>query len=232
MHIRFSSFPALTCALLVASVATSPAALLVVENYSFEMDVAPSPGVVQSVPNGWLSYNQTGGADIGSQNPSGAMFSSINPLAAPAEGNQFVYINTFPENPDGISGIFQPITDLQPNTTYTLTVAIGSRLDRVNTAGTISLVEGFDPSGTILATGGGIPDTPGTWEDYSISFTTGDSVDGFLTIVLSTPAAGTIQAAFDNVRLEAVAVPEPTTVALLAAGCVAFLVFHRRKRSI
>lgn len=224
---------ALALSFLAAATAASSAVSISVLNYSFEEDIAPNPGVVTSVPTGWTSFFQVGGSDIGSQNPDSAKFPINNPLAAPADGNQFVYINTFGGNPNGRSGIYQPITDLMPNMTYTLTVAIGSRLDRDNSAGTISLVDGFDHNGTILATGGGLPETKGTWQDYSISFTTGDVVnDGFLTIVLSTVAADTIQADFDNVRLEAVAVPEPTTAALIAASCGAFLILRRRKRAV
>lgn len=221
----------LALALLAASMAVSSAASLFVDNFSFEDDVAPIGGTITTPPSGWLSYNQTGAADIGSQNATSAQFSANNPLATPGDGNQFLYVNTFGNNPGGISGIYQPITDLMPNMTYTLTVAIGSRADRINTAGTISLVNGFDNTGTILATGGGLPETPNTWEDYSISFSTGADASGFLTIVLSSVAANTIQADFDNVRLEAVAVPEPSTLALIAITCGTFLTLRGWKRS-
>lgn len=203
-----------------------------VVNYSFELDNAGGAGgVVKSVPTGWTQYNRVGGDDIGSQNPNNSQFPINNPLSAPAQGNQFLYINTFPDNAGGISGIYQSVGDLQPNTIYTLTVAIGSRSDRINTAGTISLLNGLNPTtGTILATGGGLPATQGTWQDYTISFTTGDSVAGALTIVLSTVAAGTIQADFDNVRLDAVAVPEPEAYGLALAGLIAVIVWRRRGR--
>lgn len=207
------------------------AAPITVLNYSFEDDIAPSPGVVESVPSGWFGYNQVGGADIGSQNPSGAMFTQNNPLGAPAQGNQFTYINIFAENPNSAGGIFQDVGSLLPNTTYTLTVAIGSRADRINSPGIISLINGFDPfSGIVMATGGGLPSTQNTWQDYSISFTTGSVVSDNLVIALSVAPGGTIQADFDNVRLDAVtAVPEPSTVAMLAFGGVAVAGFVRRR---
>jgi PEP-CTERM motif. len=203
-----------------------------VVNYSFELDNAGGAGgVVQSVPTGWTQYNRVGGSDIGSQNPNNSQFPINNPLASPAQGNQFAYINTFDNNPGGISGIYQSVGALQPNTIYTLTVAIGSRADRINTAGTISLINGLNPiTGTILATGGGLPATQGTWEDYTISFQTGASVDGMLTIALSSVAAGTIQADFDNVRLDAVAVPEPELYGLALAGLIGVIVWRRRAR--
>ena len=76
---------------------------------------------------------------------------------------------------------------LQPNSVYTLTVAIGSRADRINSPGIISLVNGTDNTGTVLATGGGLPGTQDTWQDYTASFTTGASVSGDVTVVLSSP---------------------------------------------
>src|ERR1700744_1725787 len=89
---------------------------------------------------------------------------------------------------------------LQPNSVYTLTVAIGSRADRANSPGIISLINGTDNTGTVLATGGGLPSTQNTWQDYTTTFSTGGSVSGDLTVMLSVLGAGTIQANFDKVR--------------------------------
>src|ERR1035441_8172742 len=88
-------------------------------------------------------------------------------------------------NPSVTGGIYQDVGALQPNTPYTLTVAIGSRADRINSPGIISLINGTDNTGTVLASGGGLPATQNTWQDYSVSFTTGPSVSGDLTIALS-----------------------------------------------
>jgi hypothetical protein len=93
------------------------------------------------------------------------------------------------------------VAALQPNTVYTLTVAIGSRNDRANSPGMISLLNGNNNNGALLASGGGLSATQNTWRDYSITYVTGVSVSGNLTIALSTVGAGTIQADFDNVRL-------------------------------
>jgi hypothetical protein len=57
-------------------------------------------------------------------------------------------------NPGVEGGIYQNTGPLQPNTVYTLTVAIGSRADRTNSPGIISLINGNDNSGTVLARGG------------------------------------------------------------------------------
>src|SRR6478752_1594444 len=199
---RSKSLLAIVAASVLAAIGGTQAAPITVINYGFEDDVAPvPPGVNEFVPTGWFSYGQVGGADIGSQNANGTQYTINNPLAAPAQGNQFAYVNVFGGNPNPSSGIFQDMGALLPNMTYTLTVAIGSRADRINSPGVISLFSGFDPvSGTLLATGGGLPSTQNTWQDYTISFTTGAIVSDNLIIALSAVPAGTIQADFDNVR--------------------------------
>jgi hypothetical protein len=221
---------AIVAATVLAAIGGAQAAPLTVINFSFEDNVAPVNGVVDTVPSGWTAYNQAGGADIGSQNAGNALFTPNNPLASPAQGNQFTYVNIFANNPNPAGGIFQDVGSLLPNTTYTLTVAIGSRADRINSPGIISLINGFDPfSGIVMATGGGLPSTQNTWQDYSISFTTGSVVSDDLVIALSVAPGGTIQADFDNVRLDAVAVPEPSSVAMLALGGIAVAGFVRRR---
>jgi hypothetical protein len=178
-----------------------------VSNFSFEANVASGPGaVVQSVPSGWTAFNEGGPTDIGSEWAGGADYATFNPLAVPASGNQFCYVNMF--NPGVTGGIYQDAGALQPNTIYTLTVAIGSRSDRTNSPGIISLLNGTDNTGTVLATGGGLPVGQNTWQNYSVTFTTGASVSGDLTVELSVAGnATTVQADFDNVRLTSALIP-------------------------
>jgi hypothetical protein len=86
-------------------------------------------------------------------------------------------------------------------------VAIGSRADRINSPGIISLINGANNTGTVLASGGGLPAAQNTWQNYLTSFTTGNSVSGDLTVELSVLGNGTtIQGDFDNVELTATAV--------------------------
>jgi hypothetical protein len=187
-------------------------------NFSFESNVASGPGeVVQAVPSGWIAFNQGATGDIGSEWAGGADYTVNTPLAAPAAGNQFCYINMF--NAGVTGGIYQDVGALLPNTTYTLTVAIGSRNDRINSPGIISLINGSDNSGTVLATAGGLPATANTWQDYSTTFTTGSSVSGDLTIELAVAGGATIQADFDNVRLATVPViPKVPTIGTASAS--------------
>jgi hypothetical protein len=181
-----------------------PAAVMppaTINNPSFEADAVPAGGVASFVPTAWTAFNQGGAGDIGSQHAGGFEYTVYNPLAPPAESNQFCYINMFTTGVTG--GIYQRYGALQPNTVYTLTVAIGSRADRYNSPGIISLINGTDNTGTVLASGGGLPAAQDTWEDFTAGYTTGPSVSGDLTVELSVAGAGSIQANFDNVRLTA-----------------------------
>ena len=191
-----------------AEVSARPQAGLL-NNVSFEMDAAPAGSTVPSVPAGWTPFNAGAAGTIGSQNAGGVDYTIYNPLAAPAGGNQYCYVNMYNSGTTG--GIYQDAGPLQTNTTYTLTVAIGSRADRVNSPGILSLVNGTNNAGVVLATGGGLPGAQNAWQNYQATFTTGASVSGDLTVVLAANGAGTIQADFDNVRLSAVPVPATTT---------------------
>jgi len=194
----------------------TPSGITPGQNLSFEYDVVPFGTSLPFDPTSWTSFNAGGSGDYGSQDAGGVDYSVNNPLAAPADGNQYCYVNVFNGTPVG--GIYQDMGALQPNTIYTLTVAIGSRKDRINSPGIISLLNGKDNTGTVLATGGGLPSTQDTWQDYTTSFATGGSVSGDLTIMLSALGAGTIQADFDNVRLTAVhsSVPLPIQISNIA----------------
>jgi hypothetical protein len=187
-----------------AEVSATPQAGII-DNFSFEYDATAPGTTVPTVPAGWTAFNQASTGAIGSQNAGGVDYTVDNPLAAPAAGNQYCYVNMTTSGVTG--GIYQDVGPVQTNTIYTLTVAIGSRADRVNSPGIISLVNGSNNAGTVLTTGGGLPTAQNTWQNYTVTFTTGASVSGDLAIVLSAAGSGTIQADFDNVRLTSIPVP-------------------------
>ena len=116
-------------------------------------------------------------------------------------------------------------TMLAPNTTYTLIVAVGDRPDGFTNTYTIAL----DAGGIVLnsRSGSSAAITPGTFADQTVTFTTGASVPAEdLAIVLTSDGQ---QIDFDNVRLTASTVPEPSSLSLLAGALgVMFLALRLR----
>jgi hypothetical protein len=181
-----------------------------VYNFSFEDGTTGNGNIV--VPVLWTAFNDNNFSTVANNG-----FSAVDPLAPPADGNDFFAINEGPSDPTG--GIYQDVGPLLPNTIYTLTVAIGlsenfgpgSANPGLGSPGIISLINGSDDTGTLLATTIGLPATSDTWQDYTISFTNGASASGDVIVELSVAGASTYQAAFDNVRLTKA--PAPPVIA-------------------
>jgi len=167
-----------------------------VYNFSFEDGTTGSGNFV--LPVMWTGFDDNNFSTVADNS-----YSVLNPLAPPADGNDFFAINEGPGDPTG--GIYQDVGALLPNTAYTLTVAIGLREDFtpgvLGSPGIISLINGTDNTGILLASTNGVPATSDTWQDYTVTFITGPAVSGDLTVALSVAGASTYQANFDNVRL-------------------------------
>ena len=147
------------------------------------------------------------------------------------------YFSSVPAPDDGIIAytnggtLSQELVPLAPDTTYTLSVDVGDRLDGTSGDYTISLVDGS----TVLCSYSGDSDTiaPGTFADETCSFSTGATVpSGDLTILLSGDGDAATQADFADVT---VVTPEPTSLALLASGLFSLVLFgglYRRKYGV
>jgi hypothetical protein len=184
-----------------SAVVLSATNLVTVNNFSFENGSTPAFGN-GSIPVQWTDYGDGGTSWSGVSGGTAAFSPPIVP-----DGTLYYARNSGPSDPTG--GIYQDVGALQPNTTYYLTVAIG-RGDNQGVGtnglgdwspGIISLLNGTDNTGTVLATSTNYPDTAGTWQDYTVTYTTGPTVSGDLTIALGVPPASTFQSLFDNVRL-------------------------------
>ena len=218
------------------------AAPVTINNYSFETPTLASDGNIVNAPaasgtfNSWGYFKTTGSSfqDFGIENPYVANYTGATGSGTPlgADGINDCYLN------QGITGgvvnIFQDIAILLPNTTYTLTVAIGQRFDRVNGSATIGLIDttsgNANPwaTGTLLSSITGVSSVNGRFQDFTTTFTTGSSVTGDLYVGAQYVGDGKIQASVDNFRLDASPVPEPGTMALAALGGMSLLFWRRR----
>jgi len=196
-------------AILVLAVAPAWADNIPVTNASFEafntLIYSSSAGSwnIGPIP-GWTTTGVTG-----SFQPSSSEFSSI------PGGSIVAFTNG--------GSISQDLgVGLAANTSYTLSVFVGDRLDGANGNYTIAL----DAGSTTLCTfsGNSASITPGTWMDETCNYQSGSILTpGDLSVVFS--SQGT-QLDIDKVS---VATPEPGSLALLAVGLLSLCVVLRRK---
>jgi hypothetical protein len=185
-----------------------------VQNASFELN---SLGVNSYTNNAITDWTIDGSANFGAgvQSFTTASFSSAQPLASPADGSQAAYVAHGDK-------IYQDVGTLLANTTYTLTLAVGQRIETANQGGGIfKLINGTTDLGTVLATSTLSLPTAGTFTSQSITFTSGATVSGDLTIALFQTSGA--QVVFDNVQLTALSVPEPQWWMLQLMGMISFL---------
>lgn len=195
--------------------APASADTIAITNASFEQITNPliytSPGIgiwnTGPIP-GWTGV-------AGSWQPGPGAFTSV------PDGNTVAFSNG--------GTLSQALSaSLALNTTYTLSVAVGHRLDGTDgypAAYTIELLAGSMVLNSISGFSGDI--NKGTFQDVSFNYTTGAMpLMGNLGIEL---ISGGTQSDFDNVRLSATPAPEPGSLALLGTGLgLMFFVFRRR----
>ena len=201
----------------VFAVGTADAGLLTIADPSFE-GVALSPGAFTSgtyAANSWNSYANAGiFRTTASQYPGGV-----------PDGVNVAYSSS--------SAVIDQVLSatLAANTTYTLTVDVGSRLDAPHNDGfTIELLAG----GVLLSAASNSP-TPanGTFVVATDAYTTGAS-DPHLgqALEIKLLSAPTGQTSFDNVKLDATAVPEPGSLALAGLGAASTGLGRWRKKRV
>lgn len=191
---------------------TEPTFVPTIVNPSFEADDVPDGTYITANPAGWSSVSGTARGVI-DRNVSGDYNTGVAPTPD-ADGEQFAWSNG--------SHLYQVLdASLFPNTTYTLTVDVTSRSDLPFPAGTeIRLGTGgtfgqnlLTPVSSSLPTA-----TPGEWAEWQLVFETGDAPAALGQLLRVELVSGGVQPLFDNVRLTAVAIPEPASLAILALG--------------
>jgi hypothetical protein len=167
---------------------------------------SPSPdGTAQ---NGWVNGNGNYlYQDVGALQPNTTYILMVD-VAAPGSGNYAGF------NPAGGGSAANAETDVLE--------LLNNATDPQPTIGSIAVI------GTMLNSLSVTP-TAGLWTpNNTVTYTTGASVSGDLTIMLEQTSAGAHeQGIFDNVRLTATAVPEPASTGLLCLGSL--LALRRRK---
>lgn len=236
--------------LALALVSSGDAALIVINNHSFETPALASDGNLVETPvgtngttgtgvlHGWnyvVQYNSSF-ESFGIENQGSGAYTGAAGSGTPsgADGVNNVYLNN--DNSGLFTGIFQNVGALLANTQYTLTIAIGQRLDRTNGSLEFGLYNATTGATNIWATGTAlntdtkVSTTAGSFQDFVVTFTTGATVSNDLYVAARhTETANFIQASLDNVRLDATAVPEPGSFALLLGGIGMLPLFRRRR---
>ena len=207
-----------TCAFLFVLAASLIGAPLTITNYSFETGTPTldcGTGCLWSFGgiSGWV-VSDPGVPGQGLFQPSATFLN----LPVP-DGVQIAYADQ--------GSISQTLADtLLNNTTYTLQVEIGKRLDGLYVTPSVLLYAGS----TLIATATFTEPTSGNFSTATAVYDSGESnplAGQALKIVLS---SGGMQADFDNVRLDAsTVIPEPATFLLCGLGLVTAVMLRRRK---
>jgi hypothetical protein len=194
-----------------------------VSNHSFEDQVLSAGGWTDNTPPGWQEPTPNG------------------PNSFTEEISLFVADGENHEGIGNLSYIFQDLgVPAQPLTSYTLTVAVGNRNDTYSQPGNISrfsLLAGGE-NGTVIATRDVDASTfqDLSFMDFSVTGVTAAAAPaGNLTIRLEVASAGTNpvnadRGHFDNVRLDATPIPEPSALGAIGGVSLAGLGLWRRRR--
>ncbi len=197
--------------------ASATADMIPVLNPSFDDQVFASPGDYTGFITDWVTSGNAGVLW-----PTAAEF----PAGAP-EGRNVAGAGEI-TTPGSISQILS--TTLEADTTYTLKVDVGERLDYPFFASyTVALIA----NGITLASDSSLRPSPGAFLTDVIQYSSGadpSQLGQNLEILLSSPAGG--QASFDDIRLDASAVPEPGSTGLMISGGLGLACLRRCRRTL
>ncbi len=217
---------AIACTFLAVG-STDAVADIIITNHSFEAD-GLTDGQFTGGATGWGS-TPGAGTGIGHLNPVEAQFSGTSGSGSipGGDGERVGYISVAGE-------MWQNIGMIDANTQYDLTVAIGERKDLGWGHDLTVSLRATSRTGTLL--GSGVytaADAPnGSFTDVGFSIDSsnfGAEVGNSLFVVFSSTGG---QELFDNLRVTAATVPEPTSFALLAPCGICFAGRRRRRQTV
>jgi hypothetical protein len=189
------------------------------------------------IPSGWTATTAITGFFYGYFNPTGTTYTGTDgsgAVGAMSGPNVFYFGSAI--NDEGIQQTLT--TTFAPNTDYTLTVAVGTRLGGL--ANTASLRMELLAGSTVLATATVRNGTANTFVDFSTNFNSATAGSSYfsaygqaLTIRLLESDIGFAgELDIDQVRLTATsAIPEPATTATLIGACALLGAAPLRRRS-
>jgi hypothetical protein len=251
---RYPIITALVGAIFVALTAgtRAGAAPVAVPNFSFEIPAT----VTETITANWVQVNEppaTADAYNPYQNEGGnAFYVGANPATNPANngpgypgivGQNLGFIFGQTSGTPAGTGLMQTLTaTFQPNTQYTLTVAEGDRNGSTALGFLGSQIELLAGSTVIASATDVAGPAPGSFKDQVAFLASSNALPALfgqaLTIALltTTPGSspnGTIGPAtdWDNVRLDATAVPEPASIALIGTAAVMGFGWWWRRRA-
>ncbi len=210
-----------------------------VNNFSFETGISPvDPGDEgTAAAAGW-----SGSGAVGIYDPTDLEFAGTtgnNVQGTLPNGGQDLVITTYYLPLGGPLGgsLEQTVALVAANTTYTLTVSVGTRLETISGGWSISLLAGVTTIGSNTGNSG---PAAGTFIDRVAVAGPFGPLDPKIGSPLIIRISGfnvsgnttTAQDQFDNVRLDATLVPEPASGMVLLAGAVSMGFTRRRGRAI
>lgn len=232
---------------LIAAICSASA--VTINNPGFETDIVGSGSFNSAItPASWSTYDPTNVlnrnySDVGVLNPTPPLYT-----AAP-EGSNVALIFLWPQNAGDYNqpvGLQQLLTSsLQPNTQYTLTVQVGNIGDAGPVPYELSGFPGYAVqllagpnlnSLTLLSQDNNTLSIPeATFSLSTVTYTTGSSVTPgqflairLLNLNLGNPNSG-IEVNYDDVKLDASAVPEPSSAALLVGSLLVASAINRKR---